>query len=207
MHRFHALVFVAWGLLFTAAPLPAAEPAAPDFNREVRPILSAQCFKCHGPDEKVREAGLRLDRRESATAKLESEAIAIVPGQPDKSELVRRIFSADEGERMPPPTANKALSDKQKEILRRWIAAGAEFAPHWAFVAPRQLPPPQVKQSDWPRNPIDHFVLARLEAAGLAPSPPADKYALVRRVYLDLIGLPPTPEEVDEFINGSSYEA
>ncbi|MCI0360331.1 MAG: PSD1 and planctomycete cytochrome C domain-containing protein [Planctomycetaceae bacterium] len=184
--------------------LTAAEPGAPDFNREVRPILSAHCFKCHGPDDKVREAGLRLDRRDSATAKLESEATAIVPGQPDKSELVRRIFAEDEGERMPPPAANKVLSAQQKDILRRWIAAGADYAPHWAFVAPKQSPLPSVKRADWPRNPIDHFVLARLEATGLTPSPPADKYTLIRRLYLDLIGLPPTVEEVDAFVAACS---
>jgi hypothetical protein len=206
--RLLARCFCGLILLFLAAPMAAAEPAAPDFNREVRPILSAHCFKCHGPDEKVREAGLRLDRREAATAKLESEAIAIVPGQPEKSELIRRVFSADEGELMPPPAANKALSPEQRETLRRWIAAGAEYAPHWAFVPPKQLPLPPIKQADWPTNPIDHFVLARLEAAGLAPSPPADTYTLVRRLYLDLIGLPPTPEEADEFVQGtSSYEA
>ena len=192
------------GSLVGGRGMTAAEPDAPDFNREVRPILSAHCFKCHGPDEKVREAGLRLDRRESATAKLESESTAVVPGQPDKSELVRRIFSADEGEMMPPPAANKPLSAQQKDVLRRWIAAGAEYAPHWAFVPPKQAPIPAVKQTDWPLNPIDHFVLARLEAAGLAPSPPADKYTLARRVYLDLIGLPPTPEEADEFIRDCS---
>jgi hypothetical protein len=202
---FLAVVF-ALGAIAGDSVVLAAEPAAPDFNREVRPILSAHCFKCHGPDEKVREAGLRLDRRESATAKLESEATAIVPGQPDKSELVRRVFSTDEGESMPPPAANKPLSALQKDILRRWIAGGAEYAPHWAFVRPRQAPLPAVKRSDWPQNPIDHFVLARLEAAGLAPSPPADKYTLVRRVYLDLIGLPPTPQEADEFVSGGSYE-
>ncbi len=203
--RLLALIAVwLFAVLLVAARLSAAEPPAPDFNREVRPILSAHCFKCHGPDDKVREAGLRLDRRDAATAKLESEAIAIVPGQPDKSELVRRIFSADEGELMPPPEANKALSPAQKDVLRRWIAAGAEYASHWAFLSPKQAPLPKVKLADWPQNPIDHFVLARLEAAGIEPSPPADKYTLVRRVYLDLIGLPPTPEEADAFLAACS---
>ena len=196
-----------YAIVRLSAPLTAAEPVAPDFNREVRPILSAHCFKCHGPDDKVREAGLRLDQREVATAKLESEATAIVPGQPEKSEVVRRIFSADEEELMPPPAANKALSAEKKDVLRRWIAAGAPYAPHWAFVPPKQASLPTVKQIDWPRNPIDHFVLARLEAAGLAPSPPADKYTMVRRVYLDLIGLPPTPEEANEFLNDASLQA
>ena len=169
-------------LLFLSAPLAAAEPAAPDFNREVRPILSAHCFKCHGPDDKVREAGLRLDRREAATAKLESEATAIVPGKPDKSELVRRIFSTDEGELMPPPAANKPLSAAAErhaaplDRRRRRVCAALGVRARRS-----KSPLPTVKQTDWPQNPIDHFMLARLEAAGLAPSPPADKYTLVRR--------------------------
>jgi hypothetical protein len=192
--------WIVLALLVACSPAPAAAADKLDFNREVRPILAAHCFKCHGPDDKVREAGLRLDQREGATAKLESEATAIVPGQPDKSELVRRVVSADEGEVMPPPAANKPLSAEQKAILRRWVEEGAEYAPHWAFVAPLQAPLPKVTQSDWPQNPIDHFILARMEAAGLRPSPPADRVTLIRRVYLDLIGLPPTPEEVDEFL-------
>src|SRR5688500_12725145 len=131
LDRMLGCVLAAWWLAAIPAAIIAQDKL--DFNRQVRPILSAHCFKCHGPDERVREAGLRLDRRESAIAKLESEATAIVPGQPDKSELVRRIFSADEGEVMPPPEANKPLSAAQKETLRRWVAEGAEYAPHWAF--------------------------------------------------------------------------
>src|SRR5688500_5040830 len=199
-----SLVAIASGAAPLTVPVGAAEGYKLDFNRDVRPILSAHCFKCHGPDDNVREAGLRLDRREGATAKLESTATAVVPGQPDKSELVRRVFSADDAERMPPPEANKDLSAAQKETLRRWIAEGAEYAPLWAFVQPKQAQPPKVKQADWPQNPIDYFVLARLEAAGLAPAPPADKVTLLRRVYLDLIGLPPTPEEADAFVAACS---
>ena len=108
---------------------------------------------------------------------------------------------------MPPPATKNPLTDAEKQILKRWIAAGAEYKPHWAFVAPKQAPLPKVKQADWPRNPIDHFVLARLEAEGLRPSPQADRYTLIRRVYLDLIGLPPTPEEVDAFVNDDSPDA
>src|SRR5262245_9026413 len=178
---------------------PQAAGQAADFNRDVRPILSAHCFKCHGPDAKVRQAGLRLDQRTGATATLDSGAVAVVPGKPDDSALVRRIFAADEAERMPPASANKPLSPQQKQILRHWIAEGAEYQPHWSFVPPKQVPLPKRIQADWPRNAIDYFVLARLEAAGLRPSPPADPYTLVRRLYLDLIGLPPTPEEMDEF--------
>src|SRR5262245_24273669 len=114
-----------------ASRLLAADEAAPDFNRQVRPILSAHCFKCHGPDESVR--GLRLDQREVATRELDSGAKAIVPGRPDQSEMVRRIFSTDKDEQMPPAVANKQLSAEQKEVLKRWVAAGAEYQPHWAF--------------------------------------------------------------------------
>jgi hypothetical protein len=116
----------------------SAEESPPDFNREVRPILSAHCFKCHGPDEGAREAGLRLDQRAAATAELDSGSRAIVAGDPEKSELVRRVFSDDKDELMPPPVANKPLTDEQKQILRRWIAAGAKYEQHWAFVRPRQ---------------------------------------------------------------------
>jgi hypothetical protein len=176
---------------------PAGRAAEVDFTRDVRPILSRHCFKCHGPDDKARKAKLRLDVRAEALRK------AIVPGKPDDSELVRRLF-ADEDEVMPPPAAKNPLTDAEKQTLKRWVAAGAEYRTHWAFVAPRQAPLPKVRQADWPRNPIDAFVLARLEAEGLRPSPPADRYTLVRRLYLDLIGLPPTPEEADAFVQDGS---
>jgi hypothetical protein len=178
-----------------------------DFNRDVRPILGRHCFKCHGPDEGARKARLRLDLRAAATGKAKSGERAIVPGRPDESELILRIFSTEETEVMPPPAVKNPLSAAQKQLLRRWIAAGAVYQPHWAFVPPRQAPLPRIKQIDWPRNPIDVFVLARLEAAGLRPSPRADRYTLVRRLSLDLIGLPPTPEEADAFVNDPSPTA
>ncbi len=195
-------------MFICCAAAAGAEPTAAkeatdhreDFNRDVRPILSAHCFKCHGPDAKARQAGLRLDQRAGATATLDSGATAVVPGKPDDSELVRRVFAADEGVRMPPAAVNKPLTPAQMQVLRRWIARGADYQPHWAFVPPTQPRLPKVKQADWPKNAIDYYVLARLEAAGLSPSPPADPYTLVRRLYLDLIGLPPTPEEVDQFL-------
>ncbi|MEX2173156.1 MAG: PSD1 and planctomycete cytochrome C domain-containing protein [Pirellulaceae bacterium] len=190
------------GVAFRAGQAATAD--SPDFNREVRPILSAHCFKCHGPDDKTREAGLRLDGRDGAIAALDSGSVAVVPGKPDQSELVRRVLSDDEGEVMPPPATNKPLSATQKNILRRWIAAGAPYAPHWAFVAPRQATLPAVKQTAWPKNPIDRFVLAKIEAAGLAPSPQADKATLIRRLYFDLLGLPPTPAEADAFVKDTS---
>jgi hypothetical protein len=185
-----------------ATLLPTLVHAADvDFSRDVRPILSRHCFKCHGFDDKARKAKLRLDLRAEAVKK------AIVPGKPDDSELVRRIFAADDSEVMPPPATKNPLTDAQKLILRRWVAAGAEYQAHWAFVAPKQAPLPKVRQTEWPRNEIDHFVLARLEAEGLTPSPRADRYTLARRVFLDLIGLPPTPEEADAFVNDPAPDA
>jgi mono/diheme cytochrome c family protein len=189
-----------------AAALPAAE-TAPDFNAEVRPILSGNCFKCHGPDDKGRKAKLRLDVRDAATRPAKSGETAIVAHAPERSELIKRIGSADPDEVMPPPSTNKTLSAAQKDILRRWIAAGAEYQPHWAFVPPVQAPLPATRRAGWARNPIDRFVLARLEKAGLQPSPEADPYVLVRRVHLDLIGLPPTTEEAEAFVADRSPDA
>ena len=187
--------------ILAATRLLAAD--APDFSRDVRPILSQHCFKCHGPDDKARKGRLRLDVRESATTETKSGGIALIPGKPDQSELVTRIFSTDEDELMPPPSAKRPLTAEQKDILRRWVAAGAEYQQHWAFVRPKQVDPPAVKHSGWPRNAIDRFILARLEAAGLAPSPAADPATLCRRLYLDLTGLPPTPAEQDAFIQSA----
>jgi hypothetical protein len=184
--------------------MATASAAPPDFNREVRPILAAHCFKCHGPDDKARESGLRLDERESATKELEPGQKAIVPGMPDKSELVRRIESADESDVMPPPSANKPLSAQQKAILKAWIAAGATYQAHWAFTPPVRPGLPVVQDKAWPKNGIDRFVLARLEAAGLKPAPQADRYTLLRRVSLDLVGLPPSEEEAVAFL--ADYE-
>jgi hypothetical protein len=190
-------------VLFVAGRARAGEV---DFTREVRPILSRHCFKCHGPDDKARQADLRLDLRDRAMAVTSSGTPAIVPGKPDESELVRRIFAGDE-ELMPPPAAKLPLSEAEKEVLRRWVVEGADYVPHWAFVPPNQSPPPRVEHSDWPRNPIDNFVLAKIEAAGLAPSPPADKHTLVRRLYLDLIGMPPSLEEAERFLADPSDDA
>ncbi len=179
----------------------------PDFNRDVRPILSQHCFKCHGPDDAARQSGLRLDLRERAVAAADSGLAAIVPGNTDQSELVRRISSKDESEMMPPPEAKRPLTDEQRDILQRWVAAGADYRPHWAFVPPRQAPLPAVELRDWARSPIDTFILARLDAEGLSPSRPADRATLIRRVSLDLVGLPPTPEEVDQFVADDSEDA
>ena len=183
-----------------ARPAAAATPI--EFNRDVRPILAENCFRCHGPDSASRKADLRLDRREVAI-----EAGAIVPGKPDESELVERIFSADPEKVMPPPAIHKELKPAEKELLKQWIAAGAEYQPHWSLIAPVRPALPAVKNEAWVRTPIDRFILARLEQQGLAPAPPADRYTLARRLSLDLIGLPPEPAEVERFVNDMSADA
>ncbi|MBI1904545.1 MAG: DUF1549 domain-containing protein, partial [Planctomycetia bacterium] len=191
-----------------AADPPRDEPAAKAalaFNRDVLPILADNCFKCHGPDKNARKSELRLDRQESALALREGVA-AVVPGKPEKSELVRRI-TADDEERMPPAEAAKRLAPEQIEILRRWIAEGARWEKHWAFIPPQRPPLPKVKNRDWAASELDLHVLAKLEKLGLAPSPEAEKTTLIRRVTLDLTGLPPTPEEVDAFLADPSPDA
>ncbi len=189
-------------ILFLAASLQFADAqklTKPDFNREVRPILSQHCFKCHGMDDKARMAGLRFDQRVGALAKLASGQRAVVPDKPEQSTLLNRIFLTSGGLQMPPAHANKPLSDAQKQTLKRWIITGAEYAPHWAFIAPKSQLLPKVKNTQWAKNPIDRFTLAKMETNGLTPSPEADRATLIRRVSLDLIGLPPTPEEVKAF--------
>ncbi|MBC8113878.1 MAG: hypothetical protein H7062_05850, partial [Candidatus Saccharimonas sp.] len=136
----------------------AAEPAAISFQQQVRPILSNTCFRCHGPDEKERQAGLRLDRRESAVSKLESGHVAISPGKADASELVRRINSTDPEVMMPPPSLNKPLSAADKRVLKSWVEQGAEYREHWSFVAPTRPARPAVKNASWSKNEIDYFV-------------------------------------------------
>ena len=176
------------------------------YNRDIRPILSENCFACHGADSAARKAGLRLDHFETATNKLESGVVVIVPGQPKQSELVRRILATDD-DQMPPEKVHKVLSPAQKERLQKWIAAGAQYEPHWAFVPPVKAPLPKVKNQKWAGNPIDYFILARLESEKLKPNPPADKRTLLRRVSLDLTGLPPPPEQVEAFVNDPSPAA
>ena len=196
---FYMCFLFATALLLTVCGL--AEESV-DFNRDIRPLLASKCFACHGPDESHREADLRLDDRQAAV-----EAGAIMPANPAKSELLLRLASTDPDERMPPSDAAEALTEQQQSLFRRWIAEGAKYDQHWAFVPPTKSPLPAVTNAKWPKNAIDHFVLAQLEAAGRKPSPEADRYALVRRVYLDLIGLPPTPNEADAFVHDDNPKA
>jgi len=184
-------------LVFAGEP-PAAAPAHLEFNRDIRPILSENCFYCHGLDPKHREAKLRLDLPEEATRDLGGYS-AVVPGKPEESEVTARINSDDRDEQMPPPKSNRKLTPAQKETIREWIAQGAEYQKHWAFAPPRRAPLPDVQQRGWPRNPADRFVLARLETEHLAPSSEAKPETWLRRASLDLIGLPPTLEELDAF--------
>ena len=170
-----------------------------DFQRDIRPILANRCFKCHGPA--LQESGMRLDTRETATKRK-----VIVPGKPDASKMIHRVTAQNE-ERMPPEEAGDLLKPAQVALLKKWIAQGAEYSPHWAFIKPRQTPPPKVKDHCWIVNPIDAFVLARLETEGLKPSQQADRATLIRRLSLDLLGLTPAPKEVDAFVNDNSADA
>jgi len=185
----------------------AADAPKVDFNFQVRPLLSDRCFKCHGPDEKARKAKMRLDTREGALKELEDGWAVIKPGDPSKSELVRRIFTADEDDLMPPPKSNLKLSPTEKELLKRWIAEGAEYKSHWSFIPVGQVTPPHPRDIQWARNPIDSFVLSRLEAENLRSAPEAPREMLIRRLALDLTGLPPTLEEIDSFLADNSPQA
>jgi hypothetical protein len=187
-------------VLLSLLVLPAVAVAGSiDFNRDVRPILSDKCFACHGPDEKQRKAKLRLDVEKEARA-------AFVPGKPEESELVSRITAKDESDRMPPKKANKPLTAGEIETLTRWVKEGAKWSAPWAYVAPVRHPVPEVT-GDWPAGWIDRFLFARFEKEKLAPSPDADRVTLARRLYFDLVGLPPTPAQVDLFVNDKDPRA
>ncbi len=176
-----------------------AEPAAIDFNRDIRPVLADACYHCHGPDKGRRKADLRFDQEEVAKK-------TIVAGNLEKSKLIERIVSNDPDRRMPPANSGRKLSQRQIDLLKRWVQQGAKWQKHWAFISPVRTEPPQVKNEAWVRNPIDRFILSRLEKEGLAPSSRAHLTTLIRRVSLDLTGLPPTPEEVEQFIRESAKD-
>lgn len=191
---------------FFAFNVLADNRPAISFNRDIRPIFSDTCFRCHGPDKNARKAGLRLDLREEAIRKTKSGSTPIVPGKPDESEIIRRIFASDQFEVMPPPEAHKELTAQQKETLKRWVAEGAQYEGHWAY-QPITRPVPLQVASKTIRNPIDAFIQTRLAQEKLQPAPEADKRTLIRRVSLDLTGIPPTPQEVAAFVNDKSLNA
>jgi len=201
-------IAIALGSALLAAGPPSSAVEGPqtspkttvEFNRDIRPILSDHCYQCHGPDSAKRKAGLRLDQEAPAKAGRDGPH-AIVAGDLDASELYRRITSTDDGDRMPPVKSGKALVKSQVELIGRWIAEGAKWQPHWAFIPPRRPPVPAVKRPHWAFNPIDGFILARLEREGLEPSPEAKRGTLLRRVSLDLTGLPPDRKEIEAFEN------
>jgi len=193
----------------SAAPTPAPASDPVDYNWDVRPILSENCFQCHGPDEKARRAGLRLDQAEGATLVLNAQTgrRAIVPGNPDDSELMRRVTHPTVAVRMPPAQTNKTLSPEKIETLRRWIAEGAHYKPHWAFIPPARTTPPGVTIAGRPLTDIDRFVVRTLQREGLQLSAEADKETLINRVTLILTGLPPALADVDAFVKDTSPNA
>ncbi|MEQ1860374.1 MAG: PSD1 and planctomycete cytochrome C domain-containing protein [Chthoniobacteraceae bacterium] len=200
-----ALAFLPIATVLLAAEPPI--PAKPEYNRDVRPILADACFRCHGFDKNTREADLRLDVREAAVAKIDG-IFPIMPGKPADSEVWRRITASDKDDLMPPAKEHRQLSAREKEILKRWIEQGAEYQPHWAYIAPAKAAPPDVKQAGFVRGAIDQFVLARQQRSlGLEHAGEADRATLARRLYLDLLGLPPTPAEVDAFAKDAAPDA
>ncbi len=197
---------VQWAVTTAALAILAATPADAadklEYNRAIRSILMDNCFACHGADSASRKADLRLDLRDQAL-----KAEAIVPGDPEASEMIRRIESDDAQEVMPPPKTKKTLTKEQKVLLRQWVKEGAEYQAHWSFIPPQRPQPPRVKDAAWLKNPIDRFILAKLEERNLTPAGEADRRALARRLSLDLTGLPPEPAEVEGFVNDTAPDA
>jgi len=202
MNKFHPLFF-SLPFFFSSA---FAQQGKINFNRDIRPILSSKCFHCHGPSDKSRKAKLRLDLEKSAFS--ERDGIqAIAPGSLDDSEMWHRILSDDPEEVMPPPETKKPLTKNEISLIKGWIADGAKWEDHWSYTSIKEPTLPEISNPDWCRNPIDHFVLRNLDQRGLKPSPEADRRTLVRRLYLDLTGLPPTPSDINEFLNDKTPES
>ena len=208
----HLLPMLAWiCLCFVVLPIASAAQedavnGSTNYNLDIRPILADNCYACHGPDEKSRQAGLRLDTKAGVFSEPSGYPV-IVPGKPEESELHLRIISNDDTYRMPPADFNKTLTPAQIEVVTQWIREGATWEEHWAFTTPNRPTLPTVKNTDWARNPIDAFILSRLEKEGLTPASEADKRTLIRRVSFDLTGLPPTREEVHQFLADDSPDA
>ena len=205
----HALYLSALSLLMTQSASQAAD--AVQFNRDIRPILADACFHCHGPDPGTRKASLRLDTEAGFFAPRgkdgKEESPTIVKGQPEKSPLYQRLITTEEDDVMPPRKEHKDLKPEQVAMVKKWIEAGAPWQPHWSFIKPERGQLPTVKNESWVRNPIDRFVLSKLEASNLSPAPEADRYTLARRLSLDMTGLPPEPEVVQAFVNDKSPDA
>ena len=189
--------------LLTVAPLGSAQEI--DFNRDVRPILSNNCFQCHGPDEEARQADLRLDTADGIAE--QRDPALIVQGDASKGEFIHRITTSDSDLKMPPADSNRELSAEQIEVLKRWIDQGAEYSVHWSFSPAVKSELPAIKNKAWPANSLDHFILAKLEENGLEPSSEASRRTLIRRLTFDLTGLPPTPKEVANFLADRSDDA
>ena len=200
---FATAALASWLWSIAATSLAAAPPAPVSYSREVKPLLARRCFACHGPD--TGEGGLKLHERAAALAELDSGSHAIIPGDIKESVLLARVASDDEYERMPPE--GKPLTPEEIDVLRRWISEGAKFEKHWAFEPPKQVEPPAINDDSWIQNPIDAFVLAKLQANDLTPAPAADRRTLARRAYYDLIGLPPTNEQLRSFVDDKSLNA
>ena len=204
--------FVATALLYSSSPQVRAAQASGkvNFSREIRPILSNNCFHCHGPDEQHRKGngdkGLRLDTKEGAFTELDG-AFALVPQHPEKSVLLQRILSHDAEEIMPPPKSGKKISEKEAALLKRWIEEGAEYSGHWAYQKPERVEPPAATNPAWNTSPVDRFLFQKMRNEGLHPSPEADRTVLARRLALDLTGLPPTPKEVASFTTDAAPDA
>jgi hypothetical protein len=184
-------------------------PDKPSFTHHIKPLLSDRCFACHGPDETKQKAGLALHTPDRAYAELKEKPgqFALVPGDADKSLLYQRIISNNKDVMMPPPDSHLSLNDEEKELIRRWIENGAVYESHWAFIAPKPVTVPEVKESDWAKNDIDYFVLAKHRERGMTHNPEADRPTLLRRVSFDLTGLPPTQAEIEAFVDDQSQEA
>ncbi|HET7178340.1 MAG TPA: DUF1549 domain-containing protein, partial [Chryseosolibacter sp.] len=206
------IVCVAMAVLFTRNDVPSATsekiPDVVDFNFHIRPILSDRCFKCHGPDATQRKANLRLDTEAGLYQALKDnpDQHVIVKGDPGKSEMYRRLMAEDTSQVMPPPYSNLAVSDYEKQLIRKWIDQGAKYQKHWAFIPPKRTDPPEV-DSDWPANDIDRFVFARMDEFGLEPAGRADPERLLKRLCFDLTGLPPSLEMQDRFLKDNSPQA
>jgi hypothetical protein len=204
----NAFLFFALAVALNSIAFGKATPIAGlDYQRDIQPVLSENCFSCHGPDPNKRKAGLRLDRQPEALKELKEGGFAIVPGDCSKSKMLEVIASEDSDVRMPPAKTGKRLTRTQIDLLTRWIQEGAKWKPHWSFIKPERPALPPMKNRRWPLNPIDRFILARLEKEGLRPSPEADKTTLIRRLTLDLTGLPPTIEEIDAFLADKRKDA